>query len=326
MGRNDDGDTMRLYTGGKDISDLILDLSWSGDTKECARKVSFNCHQNPMDKQLPKISLEPGNDIILKDDAGKTLYGGVIFDVELRSASRTLSVLSYDLLYYVNKSDVSKTYDDLPENIARSICNELNIPCGDMAKTNIKVYVPCLSVPAYKAIMMAYSEASKVNQGVYMPIMKDVNKLSVIEKGDFCGVVVDGDYNLIDSSFKVSSQEVVNRVSIADKDGNIKKTLDDYDSRNKYGTIQKVYKEEEGKDAEAQAKALFHGISQSASVSVKGDLRAVSGTSLAVQEKSTGLYGLFFIESDTHTFANGKHEMSLTLEFKNMMDVQEVQT
>lgn len=318
MGWHEVGDTMKLFTSGKDISELIIDLTWSGDTKECARKITFNC--------ISKISLEPGSDIVMQDDKGKQLFAGVIFDVEIKSATKTLSVLAYDLLYYINKSDISKVYDDTPENIARSICNDLDIPVGTMAKTNIKVYVPCLAVSAYKAIMMAYTIAAKQNQGVYMPIMKNMNQLCVIEKGDFCGVVVDGDFNLIDSSFKVSAQNVVNKVLITDKDGNVKKSLDDFDSRKKYGTIQKLYKQEEGKSAEAQAKALFHGIDQSASITVTGDTRAISGKSIAVQEKATGLYGLFFIESDSHTFRNGNYQMNLTLEFKNMMDMQEVES
>ena len=45
-----------------------------------------------------------------------------------------------------------------------------------------------------------------------------------------------------------------------------------------------------------------------------------------VQESKSGLYGLFYIESDSHTFMDGKHEMSLTLAFENMMDEKELPT
>ena len=71
------------------------------------------------------------------------------------------------------------------------------------------------------------------------------------------------------------------------------RTLDDISSMNKYGTVQKVYKSEDGKDANAEAKALFHGIDESGSVIALGDVRAISGYSLAVQDSKSGLYGLF---------------------------------
>ena len=56
-----------------------------------------------------------------------------------------------------------------------------------------------------------------------------------------------------------------------------------------------------------------------------GDSRAVSGYALIVREAATGLFGKFYIESDTHTFTDGKHEMALTLAFSNMMDEKEIE-
>ncbi len=65
----------------------------------------------------------------------------------------------------------------------------------------------------------------------------------------------------------------------------------------------------------------------SATVSgVPGDLRAVSGYSIIIQETDTGLYGQFYIESDTHTFSNGKEQMDLVLAFENLMDEKDIET
>lgn len=172
--------------------------------------------------------------------------------------------------------------------------------------------------------MIAYTYAGRTNGNVYIPLIKDINKLCVIKKGQYSGVVVEGTYNLEDATYSITSENVVNQVVITDKNGNTIKTLDDLSSRNKYGTVQKVYKQEDGADATAEAKALFHGIDQTGTILSLGDTRAVSGYSLAVQESKSGLYGLFYIESDSHTFANGKHEMSLTLAFENTMDEKDI--
>lgn len=64
----------------------------------------------------------------------------------------------------------------------------------------------------------------------------------------------------------------------------------------------------------------------SASVSgVPNDFRAVAGYSVIIQETDTGLYGQFYIESDTHTFSCGKAQMDLVLAFENLMDEQDME-
>lgn len=315
---------MQLLTNGKDIIELVQSITWSGDTKSVSRKISFSIYQNDIDKLMPTVSIKNGNDIIFKDDNGKTLFGGVIKKKKKNSANKTYTFLAYDLLYYVNKSTVSKIFESTPEAITKSICNDLNIPVGDIAKTYVKVYYPCIDKKAYEAIMIAYTQAGYTTGQVYIPMMKDINKLCVINKGQYSGVVLEGSYNLIDADYNEESENVINRVLITDKQGNVIKTIEDIASMNEHGTVQETYKTQDGKDANVEAKSLFHGIDQSGNVLAVGDVRAISGYSLAVQESKSGLYGLFYIESDTHTFTDGKHEMSLTLAFENTMDEKEL--
>lgn len=135
-----------------------------------------------------------------------------------------------------------------------------------------------------------------------------------------------GDYNLIEATYKSTLQNLVNRVLITDKNNNIIKTVEDADSIQKYGLVQKVLKQNDGEDATAQAKKMLVTVESSATVSgVPNDFRAVSGYSIIVQETDTGLYGQFYIESDTHTFSCGKAQMDLTLAFENLMDEKEIE-
>lgn len=317
---------MQLLTGGKDIIELVREITWSGDTKEVSRKLNFVIYQNDIDKLMPAVSINEGDDIIFKDDTGKAIFGGVIHKKDKKAADKSFTFLAYDLLFYVNKSEISKIFNSTPEAITRSICNDLNIPVGSLASTNVKVYYPCLGKTAYEAIMIAYTQAGYQTGNVYIPIMKDINKLNIIQKGQYSNVVLEGTYNLEDSTYSVTSENVVNKVVITDKEGNAIRTLENIDSMNKYGTIQKVYKTQDGKDSNVEAKALMHGIDKNGSTLALGDVRAISGYSVVVQESKSGLYGLFYIESDSHTFMNGKHEMSLTLAFENMMDEKELPT
>lgn len=314
----------RIISGGKDLSELVGQITWSGDSKQVARKLGFTIAQKASDKYLPKVNLEIGADVLFQEGES-ILFGGIIFDIEKSAAGNVITYTAYDLLYYVNNSQVSRVFDGLAEDVAAKICDDLGITLGSAAATGIKVYMPCFGKTGYEALMMAYTEASHSTGIPYIPIIHNVNEVCIIEKGEWCGVVLEGTYNLEDAQYKQSLDKMVNKVLVTDKNGNIESAVDDAEAQ-KYGVIQKVYKKEDGKDAAIEAKAMLQGLDQSGSVTALSDDRAVSGYSIAVQDEISGLYGLFFIESDSHTYADGKADMQLTLAFSNLMDEKEIDT
>lgn len=318
---------MKLLTGGKDISQLIEKITWSGDTSQVSRKVNFTIAQNKKDTLFPNVSIDIGDEIIMQDNEGNNIFGGIIFDADKKVSSKTVSYLAYDLLFYVNQSDVNMVFSGTPESIVTQICQKLDIPCGELAPTNgVVVKSPCFGKKAYKAIMMAYTVAARKNGTKYIPLIKNINQLCVIEKGTLCGAVMTGDYNLIDTEYKSTLQNLVNRVIITNSKGNQIKVIEDAESIQKYGLVQKVMKQSDKEDISAEAQKALVSVENSGSVSgVPNDFRAVSGYSIIVQDEVSGLYGQFYIESDTHTFTNGKAQMDLTLAFENLMDEEEIE-
>jgi hypothetical protein len=313
---------MKLLTVGKDISELIEQIKWSGDTKQVARTIQFTIAKNKKDKDFPTVVIDEGAEIIMQDDSGKDVFGGIIFDIDKSASSKVETYLAYDLMFYINNSDVNKIFEGTPETIVPGICTELGIESGTMAATGVNISsMPCFGKKAYEAIMMAYTAAAKQNGSKYIPLMTNINKVSVLEKGTLCGAVMTGDYNLIEATYKSTLQKLVNRVLITDKNNNVIKTVEDAASIQKYGLVQRVLKQNDGEDATTQAEKMLVTVESSATVSgVPNDFRAVSGYSIIVQETDTGLYGQFYIESDTHTFSCGKAQMDLTLAFENLMD------
>lgn len=317
---------MKILTGGKDLSDLIEKITWSGDTKQVARTVNFTIVKNKKDKDFPIVTINEGDEVIMQDDSGENVFGGIIFNIDKTTSSRVETYLAYDLMFYINNSDVNQLLAGMPETIVPGICSDLGVEGGKMAATGVYVSVPCFGKKAYDAIMMAYTAAARQNGSKYIPLMTDINRVSVIEKGQFCGVVMTGDYNLIEASYKSTLQKLVNRVLIVDKNNNNIKIVEDYDSIQKYGLVQKVLKQNDGEDATASAQKMLFTVEQSATVSgVPNDFRAISGYSIIIQETDTGLYGQFYIESDTHTFTCGKAQMNLTLAFENLMDEKDIE-
>lgn len=318
---------MKLLTGGKDISELIENITWSGDTKQVARSIKFTIAKNKKDKDFPNAVINEGDEIIMQDDSGKNIFGGIVFDIDKSASSKMVSYFAYDLMFYINNSDVNMIFDGTPETIVPSICTELGIESGTMAATGVHVSMPCFGKKAYEAIMMAYTVAARKNGSKYIPLMTDINKVTVVEKGELCGAVLTGDYNLIGATYKSTLQNLVTRVLITDKNDNVVKTVEDAASIQKYGLVQKILKQNDGEDATAEAQKMLVTTEASATISgVPSDLRAVSGYSIIVQEMDTGLYGQFYIESDTHTFSNGKAQMDLVLAFENLMDEKDIAT
>lgn len=311
----------QLLWSGKDISELVETITWSGDTKTVARQLTFSLIADDNDPFIPKASIQEGDLITMLED-GKARFGGLVFDIERTASGVVRSYLAIDLMLFINKSDICRVFDDTPEAITAAICAELGVPFGGAVATGMRIYMPCLGKKAYAAIMMAYTAASRQNGKKYIPLIQNINQVTVIERGTDSGVVLSGDYNLSDANYKTSMQNMVTRVLITDKSGNILQTVN---GETKYGIVQQRYQQEDGVDSVAAARAALKSIEASGSIKAISDCRAISGYAIAIQEPKTGLYGRFFIESDTHTFSNGVEEMQLTLAFTNMMDEQEIE-
>lgn len=67
-----------------------------------------------------------------------------------------------------------------------------------------------------------------------------------------------------------------------------------------------------------------NGVEQKITLNNLGNIANVTGGTVVVREPYTGLYGLFFIDSDVHTWKNGLYLNKLVVNFKNMMDEKDV--
>lgn len=317
---------MKLLVKDRDLSELVESITWGGDSGQISRKLEFTVAQNVLDKNFPAAAVNEGDQVLLQDSSGTCIFGGIIFDIDKTAGSNQIRYLAYDLLFYINKSKITKDYYGTPEDIARDVCAALGISAGTMAATGITITNPCVKKTGYQIIQSSYTAAARQNGKVYQLVMERVSQVSVIEKGQDSGVILTGDANLSGASYKTTLKNLVNKVLITDKKGAVIGTVEDLESQAAYGTIQEILQKEEDKDAEAEAKNMLKGSEPTASVTgLPDDIRAVSGYAVLVQEHETGLLGRFYIESDSHTYANGESAMSLTLSFQNLMDEIEIE-
>jgi hypothetical protein len=87
-----------------------------------------------------------------------------------------------------------------------------------------------------------------------------------------------------------------------------------------YGIYMQAYQKESGVNSSKAAKAMLNGTTREATVEALGDIRAMSGFSIIITDPATGLSGTFYITSDSHTFSENNHIMTLDLAWKDTME------
>ncbi len=311
---------MKVICSGKDITEIVTSITWSGDYKQAARKLEFSIAVHPHDAYLPKITLRMGDMVALIDDEGEELFQGYVFFKEKSINSNEMTVTAYDGLIYLLKSKGTYNFKNMtPQAITSKVCGDFGIPVGNLASGSpLNRLFDAETI--YNIIMTAYTIESNKSGRLFMPRMEK-GKLNVIEKGStITKFVLDAKTTIINSTYSESMENAINVVKIYDENGNYKGqvTLDGIP-----GILQDIYKAEKGQDVQAQARGMLKGIERTAEIEAIGDVECITGNAVVIKEPYTGLSGLFYIDNDEHTFSNGQHTMRLGLSFKNMMDRQE---
>ena len=307
-------------TGEKiDITNLLINITWSGDYKSCARKLEFSLISNPMDKNIPKIDI-PLMSMILFYEDDKELFRGFVYERE-KSSDNSISFLCYD--YCAKLNDIKVSYNiknETASSIYNKVLSEYGLSKGDIVGATTPIKKVFLGTTAYDMIMTAYTEEAKKTGKKYMLYSKG-NKFYATEKGIVkLKLSFEEGKNILSSNFKESVSNMVNKVIIVDENGNKVSEVKNDDWLKTYGLFQEVYKKQEDKDANAEAKAMLNGIEQTCSLTGFGDTTCITGYGVQVKDTYTGLVGLFYIDSDTHTWEGGKYTIDLELNFKNIMN------
>ena len=309
---------IKLKWGGYWIE--YVRVGWSGSDEQCSRQVSFDIPSNPYDKTFHDIKIKLG-DIVKLCDGKKVLFIGTVTTRERSGEIGTVTYTAMDFMHHLLRSNTTHKFKNMTaESIAKKVCHEIGIPTGKLAAT--KYNIPKLFFEdqcIYDIIITAYRKAKSHTGKKYMPAMAG-KKVSVIIKGEDTGVVLEQGVNITGASYTDTVDDMVNRVEIYSEKGKKLGRVEKAAHVSKYGVYQNTYTKEEKVNAKNVAKGMLAGITKSSSVEALGDIRAVSGYSIKIKDKATGLAGKFYIKSDSHTFENGTHMMQLELSLVNTME------
>lgn len=299
---------MRIIANDKDITNLCVNATWSGDIDERSRSLSFTYLYNPK-ISMPLVKVEIGNSINLFDDKNRLLYVGVVTEVSSSLSGSDVSITSRDVLWYLGKNKLAGVYKGSAETITRKILDEFKIPIGRLESVAVdKTVISTGDKTIYKAISEAYGE------NYY--IAAEGEKVEVRKKGSEVVAVISGKANLMDANYKKSMENMVNRVIVLDdKNGKVYETS--AEENLKYGILQDVIKAEKDKDVSVSAKEKLVGINDTSNINAVGDFNVISGKAVIIQDISNGFTGKFLVTGDSHSIGNGEHTMSLTVEVLN---------
>lgn len=302
-----------------DITNLLISITWSGDYKSCARKLEFSLISSPMDKNIPKVDIPLMSAISFYEDDNE-LFNGFVYERE-KSSDNSMNFLCYDHCAKLNDIKVSYNIkNETASTIYNKFLSDYGFSKGNIVGASTPIKKVFLGVKAYDMIMTAYTEEAKKTGKKYMVYSKG-GKFCASEKGNVkLKLSFEEGKNILSSSFKESVSNMVNKVLIVDDNGDKISEVKNDEWLKTYGLFQDIYKKQDDKDSNSEAKALLNGIEQTCSLSGFGDTTCITGYGVEVKDNHTGLVGLFYIDSDSHTWEGGNYTIDLELNFKNIMD------
>ena len=304
------------YVYTTDITQAVSSVSWGGSVSQAARTAEIAVINAPNDKNVKnlKLAIAAGHTIKLYE-GGKVIFVGEVITKESTSETGTVTYYCTDLLNHLLKStDVYNFADTTAEKITKKVCADFEIDTGTIVDGS----------SIYDIIMQAYTKAAKQTGKKYICRMNGT-KLTVKVKGTVVSnFVLAEEYNITNTRYEETIDNMVNIVKIYDDAGKQIGEVKKDKWVNKYGIYQQIYKKEKGINADTAAKNMLQGVEKKVTLDgINGDLACIAGNGVEVYDKATGLNGVFWIDSDTHTWENGTHIMNLELNFKNIMDSKE---
>lgn len=304
-----------------DITDLVASVVIEGDYKQGARKLTCDYIASTIDKSIPFVEFnEFDNVYFYQDDV--LIFMGTVYELSKNSSNNNISFYAYDDGVRALKIKTSYNFNGHTiTSIVNSIVKYFDIPLDSFIQSDLKITDVFIGKSLYDILMSVYTQLSKVTGKKYMIEWTNEGKMKICEKGIVTLDITFEEYNnLISSSYTINMDNIINNVEIIDENNNFVKEIRDEESIKQFGGFRDVIKQHKDDDATDKAKSMLKGPERTCSLSGFGDYTCITGRGVTVKDSYTGLKGLFYIDSDKHTWSNGVYSIDLELNFKNIMN------
>lgn len=306
------------------ITELCRSITWSGDANSVARTLAFSPVVSEIDGHLPSAPTELGGSAQFWKD-GTLLMDAWSLTRTRDSLSHVIDVTAYDRgLYLTRNNKIFRVENQTPEAVTAAICGEFGISVGSLAATGVQLTRNFLGVNLYKIIMTLYTLAADQTGKKYRMRFRGA-ALEVVEMVQSAeSILLKPGCNLLSCTTKEDASKMTNSVAIYDDQFNRMTVQQDDGAVALYGLMQAAIKASSYDDPAAHAKKLLeeNGMKTTISLNALGNLKLITGNTVAIHEPITDTYGLFWITGDTHTWKSNIYQTKISVSLEAIMDRQ----
>lgn len=318
---------VKWKTGKKEycITEFISTLTWSGADTQASRSLEFDIVNTPYDEKMKVPALKGGDIIVFYDDKSKARFEGRITGKTRTSEIGTKTFTARDYMHNLVQSKASYIFKKkTPEYITRAVCKDIGVSIGSIVKTKkkLKKYVK-QGESIYDIINAAYKKAKTGKR--YLLAMSGKKLVIAKRGGAIANFHLDSTADIMSIEFTENADSMVNQVAIYNNKNKKIGVVKNADWINLYGIYQDVYdaesknnktKKKATKADKTAAKKQLQGVDKKITVEAIGNINCVSGRAVTILDTATNTSAEFWIKSDSHTWENGIHTMTLELSFK----------
>ena len=226
-----------------DITQLVQEVTWSGDYKQAARKLEFSIISSKYDKDIPQVDIQEGYMVYFYED-NEELFRGFIYTID-KEAEQT-SYMAYDHAQKLVNIKVNYNFKDkTAKQITEQMLNDYSkwgLKKGTIIDDKVSWSKVFIGVSMYDTIMSAYTNAHNTNDKEYMCYAKE-GKIYTALKGDIkLRVQFSDKSNIVSTTYHSSIENMVNKVIVVDDSGNEVLTEQNTKDQELYGLFQEVIK------------------------------------------------------------------------------------
>lgn len=308
--------------GGKtvrDVTQLVQSAAWSGSLRQTARQLTVRLAV-PRDGSVEPPALEEGAALILQGEEGP-LFTGQLVTASTSTQSSVAGLSALDGGRFLAGNEGWYRFDGVTaEGAAAAVASGFGIPTGRLAATGVRLRRKFPGVALDKIIATMYSLAGEQTGKRYLIRFSGAGELEVVEKAETAGLEIARTMG-VTNTWSITG--LCNSAAIYTKEGRLVRKVEDGPSQTLNGRLEHAIIQRDGEDAGVEAKAWLedHGLQQDLTVEVLSPpVSLITGEAVILRDTGSGASGLFWVDSDTHTWKDKIHTGKFKLNFRNLMN------
>lgn len=327
-----DGISLIIIKGeqGYDVTQLVEQIKWKGRKGSAARSIKVTLVDDDGYKHArSEIDVEQGHQCLFQYN-GTELFRGIIMS-QTQNYKKRLQFTAYDNgIYLANNKDTFTYEGKTASDVFKDCCTRFGLPMGEVADCSYKIPELTKSkTTAFDAICDAMSLDFDAT-GIRHYVASEKGKLKLLTRREnILQWVIEVGQNLTSYTYTKSIEDIKTRVKLVSKEGTTIAEKVNSALEGKIGVFQEIDRPDESLTT-AQINDLIASILEEKStpertldIEAIGIPEVISGIGVYIIIPELGLSRTFYVDSDTHTFKDNKHIMSLKLNYANDLAKEE---